>query len=448
MCSDLANEADLSNILTVQEETGQYGKLYKEKSPAPSDQMASRSRRADQSPESDDRYTVTWPERDKSFCDDTIEGDLIVPVPRSPEYCQGLEYSSCQGPSVVPGDAAVTQLDGMRAAIQLQNGPVSNYTPSGTNHETHPAPFDKVPRDVGDNNDPDASSEYEYTFTSSSDGSEDNSPGSIEPKLPGQGQTAPRVLNPDNPVQEPSKVDLGPKEAQQGGPKLKASPDGDYGNLQTSSLMLVCFRSWSSVPRSRKITVGRPLDTRDEDGFTQAVKKWNEGKGKEIESRKRDPLITSGKEVVQGIRKGYQRHLRGIWRRIFSLKTVRSIRLRAVNGKRPHRRPVIVDMDPEATADLLFQILRRGCSSGRRDDDYWVRWVFNLSNLEGKRHQLEFVEGWSPLRLLIATSIPLLSSIMLGICWSVLTGDIQTGFALAGFVLTAGSSKCCTSWGA
>ncbi|KAM5347396.1 hypothetical protein ACJ41O_010401 [Fusarium nematophilum] len=406
--------------------------------------MAANPGRTHQNPEGHEPSTVESYE----FADDIIEGDSIVPF--SNGYRQGLEFTSFGEACVIPRDAAILQVDHVRAVVPLQNVQPSHGTTSVVNHGNHPAPFEEVSRDVGDNNGPDAPSPYSYT-SSSVHSNDSESQGGMAPKRPSQGDPAPKELNPGSLTpkgldqrgqtpKEPGQDDATPKELDQGNPVAK---EPGQENLETSSLMLVCFRSWASAPRSRKITVGRPTNPEDREGFERAVNNWNEEKKEEIKSGKRDPLIISSGDVVRGIRKGYQRHLRGIWRRIFSLKTVRSIRLRAVKGKKHRRRPAIVkNMSPEATADLLFQIFRLGYGSTHKDGDDWVEWVFGLSDADGKRHQLEFIEGWSPLRLLIATSIPLLSSIVLGVCWIVLTGDIQTGFTLAGFVLTAGSGEC------
>jgi hypothetical protein len=54
---------------------------------------------------------------------------------------------------------------------------------------------------------------------------------------------------------------------------------------------------------------------------------------------------------------------------------------------------------------------------------------------------LEFVEGWNALRICVTAAVPLAVSTMLGIGWSVRTGDVQTAFTIAGFVLTAGTCK-------
>lgn len=68
----------------------------------------------------------------------------------------------------------------------------------------------------------------------------------------------------------------------------------------------------------------------------------------------------------------------------------------------------------------------------------WIQWIYNLRQ-PGRRYALEFIENWSALRILIAVSVLLASSIALGIVWAVVKDDAQTAFTVATFVLGAGS---------
>jgi hypothetical protein len=70
----------------------------------------------------------------------------------------------------------------------------------------------------------------------------------------------------------------------------------------------------------------------------------------------------------------------------------------------------------------------------------WIDWVFRLRQ-EDRRHALEFVEGWKGARIAVAGSIPLIISTVVGIVWSVKGSSVQDAFAVAGFILTAGSCK-------
>lgn len=70
----------------------------------------------------------------------------------------------------------------------------------------------------------------------------------------------------------------------------------------------------------------------------------------------------------------------------------------------------------------------------------WIDWVFRLRQSD-RRHALEFVEGWNGTRIAVAGLTPLFFSCLLGIVWSWKTGDVQTAFTVAGFVLTAGTCE-------
>lgn len=71
----------------------------------------------------------------------------------------------------------------------------------------------------------------------------------------------------------------------------------------------------------------------------------------------------------------------------------------------------------------------------------WIDWVFKLRG-PTRRDALQFLEGWNAARIAIAGIIPLCFSTMVGIVWSAYTGDVQTAFTVAGFILTAGTCKC------
>ncbi len=70
----------------------------------------------------------------------------------------------------------------------------------------------------------------------------------------------------------------------------------------------------------------------------------------------------------------------------------------------------------------------------------WIEWVFRLRQPE-RRHALEFVEGWNGTRIAVAGSILLVVSTVIGIAYSVKGGNIQDGFSVASFILTAGSGE-------
>ena len=69
----------------------------------------------------------------------------------------------------------------------------------------------------------------------------------------------------------------------------------------------------------------------------------------------------------------------------------------------------------------------------------WIDWVFTLKQPDGRRHLLEFVEGWSSGRITLTASVPLVVSVLSGTVWSAATGDVATAFTFASFLLTFGS---------
>lgn len=80
-------------------------------------------------------------------------------------------------------------------------------------------------------------------------------------------------------------------------------------------------------------------------------------------------------------------------------------------------------------------------SSKHRSTDDWIRWVFRLRRRD-RRHALEFVEGWNTTRIAVSGTARWLSSCLLGIVWTVMSGgDAQTAFTVAIFLLASSSSE-------
>ncbi|KAK3371126.1 hypothetical protein B0T24DRAFT_627811 [Lasiosphaeria ovina] len=75
----------------------------------------------------------------------------------------------------------------------------------------------------------------------------------------------------------------------------------------------------------------------------------------------------------------------------------------------------------------------------------WIDWVFDLREKRPDgtvhRHLVEIIEGWSALRITVASLFPVLGSAILGIVWASMTQDVQTAFTVASFLLTFGSGK-------
>lgn len=96
---------------------------------------------------------------------------------------------------------------------------------------------------------------------------------------------------------------------------------------------------------------------------------------------------------------------------------------------------MVVQLDSFVLQEVLFAYN----NPSRIDTEHaWIDWVFRLRQAD-KRHAIEFVEGWDSTRIAIAGLIPLVFSTVVGLAWSIKTGDWQTAFTVAGFILTAGT---------
>jgi hypothetical protein len=145
------------------------------------------------------------------------------------------------------------------------------------------------------------------------------------------------------------------------------------------------------------------------------------------------------------MRDSYEKELCQPWQRFFSLKSLRTVRLRSyVEGE--NTRSVIVEGDPMAMQEFLYYVYH----PDKVAEEYnrprvWIDWVFSLreerSDGSVHRHLVEFVEGWSPVRITIASSFPLVGSVVMGVVWASMTGDAQSAFSVASFLLTFGSGE-------
>lgn len=104
-------------------------------------------------------------------------------------------------------------------------------------------------------------------------------------------------------------------------------------------------------------------------------------------------------------------------------------------------RPVIVEIDPLVMQEILYWYHHPSqIATQFEKEGVYIDWVFNLKK-ENFRHLLEFVEGWSGTRIASAASIMLLMSTLVAVLESVLTGDVQTSFTVAQFILTIGTCE-------
>ncbi|OQE17832.1 hypothetical protein PENSTE_c019G09469 [Penicillium steckii] len=144
-------------------------------------------------------------------------------------------------------------------------------------------------------------------------------------------------------------------------------------------------------------------------------------------------LIKTDSQFFKTVKRTYDKKLRGIWRRLFSLKELREIRL--VSFTPLDHRPVPVYIPQYTKHDILFAYRH---PEKLHSTDEWIQWIYKLRQ-PNQRYALEFIETWSTLRIMIAVSTLLLLSTSVGVIWSILKDDIQTAFTIASFVLAAGT---------
>jgi hypothetical protein len=166
---------------------------------------------------------------------------------------------------------------------------------------------------------------------------------------------------------------------------------------------------------------------------------------------KNPKLITSDEGLFQALRDKYLNEMCGFWRRCFSLKMLRCLRLLSVSihpslcvcplltsvQYTPDTRPTAVPLDEFTMQEVLYAY-NHPSEFGTETD--WIEWVFRLRQPD-KRHALEFVEGWNGTRIAVLGSLPCIASTLVGVIWSARGGDIQTAFTVAGFILTVATGE-------
>ncbi|KAF2120307.1 hypothetical protein BDV96DRAFT_595859 [Lophiotrema nucula] len=192
----------------------------------------------------------------------------------------------------------------------------------------------------------------------------------------------------------------------------------DITKRPTCSLNLVCYSRGCSMVQIRVAT-----STRYEND--EAFKKAQQ----DIPG-----LLTTDQMLFEALTRAYWTEMCGFWRRWFSLKTLRRLRLLSYAN---NDRPLPVPWDDYTMQEVLAAF--NDPSEFGTDTD-WTEWVFSLRQKD-KRHMLEFVEGWNATRIAILGSMPCLASTLVGVIWSARGGDVQTAFTVAGFILTVATAK-------
>ncbi|KAK1831853.1 hypothetical protein QBC39DRAFT_350311 [Podospora conica] len=196
----------------------------------------------------------------------------------------------------------------------------------------------------------------------------------------------------------------------------------------TCSLNLVCYRSGANGCDLQQIHCVLRSSFPDEAKFHAAVKA-------------NPQLIHADDQFFREIQRLYKTQMCGFFRRYFSLKSLKAFRILAYT---PTTRPVVVPLDDFILQEMMYAYrhpnrLGRLSSASSHSTDDWIRWVFRLRRRD-RRHALEFVEGWNTTRIAVSGTAPWLSSCLLGVVWTVMSGgDAQTAFTVASFLLTSSS---------
>lgn len=232
----------------------------------------------------------------------------------------------------------------------------------------------------------------------------------------------------------------------------------------TCSLNLVCYRSGAKGCDLQQIHCVLRSSFPDEATFLAAIKA-------------NPHLIHADDQFFRKIQRLYKTQMCGFFRRYFSLKSLKAFRILAVclypyrftdmplshqlhpppppphfspltrPKYTPTTRPVVVPLDDFILQEIMYayrhpnRLGRLSGSSRHGSTDDWIRWVFRLRRRD-RRHALEFVEGWNTTRIAVSGTAPWLSSCLLGIVWTVMSGgDAQTAFTVASFLLTSSSGE-------
>ncbi|KAF2735619.1 hypothetical protein EJ04DRAFT_189418 [Polyplosphaeria fusca] len=196
---------------------------------------------------------------------------------------------------------------------------------------------------------------------------------------------------------------------------MKTCPESgiDVSTKPTCSLNLVCYSRGCSMGQIR---------------VTTAVRFQSDRQYKETLASHTDILVTDA-QLFRRLRHVYRTDMAGFWRRWFSLKTLKRLRLLEYSET---SRPTPVSMDDYTMQEVLYAYNHPHDFSTETD---WIEWVFRLRQ-PAKRHALEFVEGWNGTRIAVLGSVPCMASTIVGCVMSVYGWDIQTAFTVATFILT------------
>lgn len=160
------------------------------------------------------------------------------------------------------------------------------------------------------------------------------------------------------------------------------------------------------------------------------------------------PILTH-EDLFKQIRKA-ERKLRSPFRRLLSLKRIGGFGLyRCHPSQDYHSKP---DISHETT-QCLVELYRNYRTEKRDYEDRWMDWIhtnFNNNSMDAKAggYSLQLLLQWSPLKLIIWSSIPIIFSLVIGL-WYMINPNpgedyvaiVQTAWTIASYIVTTTARK-------
>jgi hypothetical protein len=159
--------------------------------------------------------------------------------------------------------------------------------------------------------------------------------------------------------------------------------------------------------------------------------------------------VTKDKGLFQQIRKA-ERELRSPVRRLLSLKRVGGFGIYRCHPLEDyHSSPPIGD----ETTRCLVELFRNYRTEKRDYQDRWMNWIhenFNNNSVNPKdgKYALQLLLRWSPLKLVIWSSIPIILSLVVGLWYMInphrgedYVATVQTAWTIASYIVTTAARK-------
>lgn len=159
--------------------------------------------------------------------------------------------------------------------------------------------------------------------------------------------------------------------------------------------------------------------------------------------------ILTGEDLFKQIRKA-ERKLRSPFRRLLSLKRIGGFGVyRCHPSQDYHSNPGISD----ETTRCLVELYRNYRTEKRDYQGRWMNWIHknfnnNSVNPEDGKYALQLLLRWSPLKLVIWASIPIIFSLVIGLWYMIsphpgedYVAVVQTAWTIASYIVTTAAGK-------